>query len=114
MGTGVARDDICRLRFVRGITHACGSSVSDALETGDIPSRALNAGSICPPEATRTASMTFSSTLGNASLRVVLASSLGLRGRGGIAGGAATTVPVAMGAAVGVGSKLLSSELLTC
>jgi hypothetical protein len=114
MGTGVARDDIGWLRFVCGITHACVSWVSDDPGIGGIPRRALNAGSICPPEATRTASITFSSTLGNASLRVVLASSLGLSGRGGMAGGAALTVPVAMDAADGVGSRLLSSELLTC
>ena len=117
MGNGGDGDDVCWLRLVSRIAHAYGVLVSDDTEIGDVPNRALNAGSILPPEATRTASITFSSTLGNASLRVAVASSLGLSGPGGISGisgGAAAVVAVAMRAAVGAGSKLFSSESLTC
>ena len=113
MRTQVTRDGIYRLGLVGGIAHTCGDPVSKDTDDGEEPSRALNAGSMLPPDATRTASMTLSSTLGNASLSVALASSFGLSGRGGTAGEGATVV-VAMGAAVGVGSRLLSSEGFSC
>lgn len=78
----------------------------------NVPNRALNAGSIFPPEAIKTASMTPSSTFGNASFSVALACALGLWGRevrrGASVGDAVVEVTV-VPAAAGVGSKLLSS-----
>lgn len=52
-----------------------------------IPRSALNAGSICPPLAVKTALTTTASMLGNASFRVFSACCCGLSGRGGLGGG---------------------------
>ena len=55
-----------------------------------IPSRALKAGSTLPPLAVRTALTTLASMVGNASFRVFSACCRGLKGRGGLAGGASS------------------------
>lgn len=81
-----------------------------------IPSNALKAGSTFPPDATSTASTTPSSTFGKASTNVAFACERGLTGRGGLGGGVSCTGEAVVSAAdagaaaVGVGSRLLSSS----
>jgi hypothetical protein len=107
----VARNGIGGFWFITGIGHSYTYALDKVEGYDRVPRRALNAGSMFPLEAIKTASMTFSSTFGKASFRVTLFCSIGLTGRGGF-GGAAVVVLAGMtgGAAVdGVGSKLLSS-----
>ena len=68
-----------------------------------MPSRALKAGSTCPPLAESTAFTTVASMDGKASLRVASACSRGLIGRGGLGGGASS-----FGGGLGAETPLLS------